>query len=339
MKKTMTPILTGLTAAALILCTTALAAPAKKTAADETDKTASQVSKTVPGRVWQRELLEGYLYYTGPAPAGAQKAEEPPAFRPAWLPEGYTLKCAYANGSTPSNGKLTANWIYENGEDRLNFSCYLRPSGGLGAAAGAAVHGSSIWHGTRVQGCEADFYQGKPLHGYLTNDLIWENEQGNLFWLSGSLDQAALERIAESVTEVGPDPLPEYTLTALPTGSGRFSLSTLPGVVEERWSLGDSGGFTWTYSSLPLSSGETGAPEEVRVNGAEALFWQGEDRQVLTTVIGGETVPLKSRVNTLLWTDPETEVTFRLQSCLDREVLIYMAEHTALKTAQEQKAP
>ena len=68
MKKTMTSILAGLTTAALTLslCTTALAAPAGKKAADETGKTASQVSKTVPGRTWQREYLEGYLYYTGP---------------------------------------------------------------------------------------------------------------------------------------------------------------------------------------------------------------------------------------------------------------------------------
>ena len=94
MKKTMTSILAGLTTAALTLslCTTALAAPAGKKAADETGKTASQVSKTVPGRTWQREYLEGYLYYTGPAPAKVPDGEQPPAFRPAWLPEGYRLQ-------------------------------------------------------------------------------------------------------------------------------------------------------------------------------------------------------------------------------------------------------
>ena len=55
MKKTMTSLLAGLATAALALslCTTALAAPAGKK--DETGKTASQVSRTVPGRTWQRE--------------------------------------------------------------------------------------------------------------------------------------------------------------------------------------------------------------------------------------------------------------------------------------------
>ena len=272
MKKTMTSILAGLTTAALTLslCTTALAAPAGKKAADETGKTASQVSKTVPGRTWQREYLEGYLYYTGPAPAKVPDGEQPPAFRPAWLPEGYALSSA-SSGGVPQKGELKASWIYENGEDRLTFTCYLRPTGSIGAAAGAAVSGSSVLHRTKVQGRDADFYQGVPSHGYLTNDLVWENEQGSLFWLSGSLDQTVLEKIAGSVTEVTSS-LPEYALTILPAGASLFSRGALPEVVEEQWSVEGAGGFTWTYSSLPLRSGEAGTVETVTVNGTEAQF-------------------------------------------------------------------
>lgn len=343
MKKKLTSLLTGLATAALALslCATALAAPAGKQAADETGKTAAQVSKTVPGRIWQREYLEGYLYYTGPAPAKAPEGERPPAFRPSWLPEGYALSSAYPSGSTASNGKLTANWIYENGGDRLNFTCFLRPTGSLGAAAGAAVSGSSVLRKTKVQGCDADFYQGVPSHGYLTNDLIWENEQGNLFWLSGSLDQAALEKIAGSVTKAGADPLPEYALAALPAGSSRFFREVLPEVAEERWSLGESGGFTWTYSSLPLCSGEAGTVETVEVNGTEAQFWQ-EKTQALTVVTKtaeGETATALrgSSTGVLLWTDPETKINFRLQGHLDREVLIYLAEHITVKTEEPAK--
>lgn len=335
MKKTMTSILAGLTTAALTLslCTTALAAPAGKKAADETGKTASQVSKTVPGRTWQREYLEGYLYYTGPAPAKVPEGGRPPAFRPAWLPEGYALSSA-SSGGVPQKGELKASWIYENGEDRLNFTCYLRPAGSIGAAAGAAVSGSSVLHRTKVQGHDADFYQGVPSHGYLTNDLIWENEQGSLFWLSGSLDQGALEKIAESVMEVT-NSLPEYALTILPAGASLFSRSVLPEVVEERWSVEGSGGFTWTYSSLPLGSGGTGTAETVTVNGAEAQFWQ-EKAQVLTVVTktqDGETsTTLGGSVSgTLLWTDPETKINFRLQAPLDKDVMVCMAESAALR--------
>lgn len=336
MKKKLTSILAGLTTAALTLslCTTALAAPAGKKAVDETGKTASQVSKTVPGRTWQREYLEGYLYYTGPAPAKVPEGEQPPAFRPSWLPEGYALSSA-APGGVPGKGELKTVWIYEKGEDRLDFSCFLRPTGSLGAAAGAAVSGSSVLHRTKVQGFDADFYQGVPSHGYLTNDLVWENKQGNLFWLSGSLDRATLEKIAESVTEVKTSTLPEYALTILPAGASLSSRGVLPEVVEENWSVEGAGGFTWTYSTLPLASGESGTVETVRVNGTEARFWQ-EKTQVLTvvtktgdsettTALGG------SLSSTLLWTDPETKINFRLEGQLDKEVLIFMAEHITQK--------
>ena len=203
------------------------------------------------------------------------------------------------------------------------------------------MSGSSVLHRTKVQGRDADFYQGVPSHGYLTNDLIWENEQGSLFWLSGSLDQGALEKIAESVMEVT-NSLPEYALTILPAGASLFSRGVLPEVVEEQWSVEGAGGFTWTYSSLPLRSGEAGTVETVTVNGTEAQFWQ-EKTQVLTVVTktgDGETsTTLGGSVSsTLLWTDPETKISFRLEGCLDQEVLIFMAEHIAVKTAETAKA-
>lgn len=344
MKKKLTSILAGVTTAALTLslCTTALAAPAGKKAADETGKTASQVSKTVPGRTWQREYLEGYLYYTGPAPAKAPEGETAPAFRPAWVPEGYVLTSA-STGGVPGKGELSVSWIYEKGEDRLNFTCFLRPTGSIGAASGAAVSGSSVLHKTKVQGYDADFYQGVPNHGYVTHDLVWENKQGNLFWLSGSLDQTTLEKIAESVAEAKTSALPEYALAILPAGASRFSRNVLPEVVEEKWSVEGSGGFTWTYSSLPLDTGDAGKAEAVKVNGAEARFRQ-EKTQSLTVVTktgDGETTATASLggslSSTLLWTDPETKINFRLEGCLDRDVMIFMAEHISLKAAESGK--
>ena len=175
MKKKLTSLLAGLATAALALslCTTALAAPAGKK--DETGKTASQVSKTVPGRVWQREYLEGYLYYTGPAPAKVPEGEKLPAFRPTWVPEGYVLENVLANGvpGVPED-TLAVWWSYSNGSQTLSFVCYLRPCGGLGSSVGASVSGDSVLHKTEVQGRDADFYQGDDRFG---NDLIWENER------------------------------------------------------------------------------------------------------------------------------------------------------------------
>ena len=149
-----------------------------------------------------------------------------------------------------------------------------------------------------------------------------------------------LEKIAGSVTEVTSS-LPEYALTILPAGASLFSRGALPEVVEEQWSVEGAGGFTWTYSSLPLRSGEAGTVETVTVNGTEAQFWQ-EKTQVLTVVTktgDGETsTTLGGSVSsTLLWTDPETKISFRLEGCLDQEVLIFMAEHIAVKTAETAK--
>lgn len=337
MKKRMTSILAGLTTVVLTLslCTTALAAPAGKKAADETGKTASQVSKTVPGRTWQREFLEGYLYYIGPAPAKTPEGEQFPAFRPTWLPEGYSLAWASAYGTlndpedTPSSW-----WIY--GSDRsLSFTCYLRPCGGLGSMVGASVSGDSVLYRTKVQGYDADFYQGDEHFG---NNLIWENKQGNLFCLSGHLDRATLEKVAESVTEVTAEPLPEYALSALPTGSRRITHSALPEYVHTLWALNQPGSLAWTYSTFPLNPDSDGTAKTVKVNGGEARFWQGEKKAVTHTSYGKDgtpsTISREACYNTLLWTDSETGVNFLLKGHLDEEVLIYMAEHITLKPAE-----
>ena len=336
MKKKLTSLLAGPATAALALslCTTALAAPAGKK--DETGRTASQVSKTVPGRQWQREYLEGYLYYTGPAPAKVPEEEKLPAFRPAWIPEDYVLDDVLANGvpGLPED-TLSVWWSYSNGSQPLSFVCYLRPCGGLGSSVGASVSGDSVLHKTQVQGRDADFYQGDDRFG---NDLIWENERGNLFHLSGHLDRAVLEKIAESVTEIETASVPEYELTALPSGARQIHRSLLPEYADTFWSLNQTGTLTFTYSTLPLGSGGDGAEETVKVNGRDAQFWQGERKTYTSTRYEKDGTPVATSVeacfNALLWTDPETKINFCLKGHLDRETLVFLAEHIRLKTGE-----
>lgn len=336
MKKKLTSLLAGLTTAALALslCTTALAAPAGKK--DETGKTASQVSKTVPGRTWQREYLEGYLYYTGPAPAKVPEEEKVPAFRPTWIPEGYVLDDVHVNGvpGLPED-TLAVCWSYSNGSQLLSFVCYLRPCGNLGSSVGASVSGDSVLYKTEVQGHDADFYQGDDWFG---NDLIWENERGNLFHLFGHLERAVLEKIAGSVKEIKLAPVPEYELTALPSGAKQIHRSLLPEYADTFWSLDHPCTLTFTYSTLPLSAGGNGTEETVKVNGREAQFWQGEKKTYTSTrhEKGGTTVTtsVEACFNTLLWTDPETKINFCLKGHLDKEVLIFLAEHMALKAPE-----
>ena len=75
--------------------------------------------------------------------------------------------------------------------------------------------------------------------------------------------------------------------------------------------------------------------ETVTVNGTEAQFWQ-EKTQVLTVVTktgDGETsTTLGGSVSsTLLWTDPETKINFRLEAPFDRDTMIRMAESVSPK--------
>lgn len=287
------------------------------------------VSPTVRAAVvgWFRETFMGYTYYTGPAPDKIEAEERTPAWHPTWLPEGWDLDYAYHPGVAQENGvNLTAGRRYVNGDESLDFSCYLRPAGGVGSAFGAAVNASGTLHKTTVQGYDADFYQGEPFHGYLINDLVWTNEQGTLFHLSGGLDQATLERIGESVAEAEGS-LPDYRPEWLPEGAEPFgSRVVFPEVVQEDWTS-----FTLTYASRMLSAPE-GMPEEVRVRGIPAEFLTEVPTQTLTTTIGsGEdstTVFLSgSPSSALLWTDPETGITFRLTGRLEKEDFLKIAEN------------
>lgn len=302
------------------------------------------VSPTVRAAVigWFRETFEGYTYYTGPAPDEIPEGERTPLWRPARVPEGWVLDSAHQTGRGDEAGvDLTASWTYVKDRETLNFHCYLRPSGGVGSVFGAAVSASSTPHKTTVQGYDADFYQGTPSHGYLINDLVWENEQGTLFHLSGSLDQAEMERIAESVAEAR-RALPDYHLGWVPEGAEERSGlgSVFPEYVQESWDIPDQGGFDWSYASQPLSAPRDagkGVAEAVMVRGIPAEYLTGVPTQSLMISIGsGEestTTALSGRpTSALLWTDPETGVFFRITGRLEKEEFLKIAENITAST-------
>lgn len=298
------------------------------------------VSPTVRAAVtrWFRETFEGYTYYTGSTPEEEEIPPEEsfPAFRPTWVPEGYVLAQVYTNGlpGVPED-VLSANWVYENGEDTLQFSCYLRPSGNVGAGYGAVVEETAVRRRTTVQGCGAEFYQEE-----MWNSLIWENGRGNLFWLHSMQDQATLERVGESVMEITTDPLLVYELPKLPEGARQISRDVLPEYVSTFWALDRTRTLTltFTYSTLPLDVRGTGTEETVDVNGLAARFWQGEKKEYTSTGFEKDGTPVTTSVeaccNALLWTDPEMEIRFFLQGHLDREDLLHMAENLRLSTGE-----
>ena len=205
--------------------------------------------------------------------------------------------------------------LYRKGSARLKFICF-RPSkiGYLGVAlydplqarrAAPAVKLQQV----QVQGRSADFYQAGS-----TAYLFWEDEKGNLYYLNGDLDRAAMIRMAESVKEDEGPGLPEYRLGWEPKEAKTGQKDILPGAVmveadREVPGRDDELCYAFDYSAEPLNAPE-GAPETVEVKGAEAQFW--------------------SEMSTLLWTDPETGICFRIKGHrLTKETMLRMAESVA----------
>ncbi|MDO4314515.1 MAG: hypothetical protein Q4C45_01980, partial [Oscillospiraceae bacterium] len=70
---------------------------------------------------WLRELGGGHVAYTSTSDRAAWDYDEPPAWRPTWLPEGWSLDGLVLMG--PENSSST--WTYQGeGDDRLTFQCW-----------------------------------------------------------------------------------------------------------------------------------------------------------------------------------------------------------------------
>lgn len=308
-KRLVSMLLAALTV--LSLCTSALAA---------------SNGQAVPGRRWRRDKQSATVSYYGPEDAGQPKYEQPPACRPSWLPEGWGLE----DVMTAGEDNIFIIRLYRKGSANLQFICF-RPSkiGYLGAALydqntslqdrkeAPAVELQQV----KVQGRGADFYQaGSSAY------LFWEDQNGSLYYLKGGLDRASMIQTAEGVKEDEDPVLPEYRLGWEPKGAKIVQRDVLPGAViveadKEVPGYGDVPCYAFAYSSEPLSAPE-GKPETVKAKGAEARFWKG--------VPSNGTVghyPSESEMSTLLWTDPETGIHFRLKgSKLSKADMLRMAE-------------
>lgn len=141
-------------------------------------------------------------------------------------------------------------------------------------------------------------------------------------------DQAAYERIAESVKNMKDEPLPTLTFGWTPEG---FTLDTdggltMPAIVEETWSKAaqdqptSTDVFYWTYSREALCGPRSAKPESVKVNGAQAQYWTGNlDARSSTASAGGTVTAVTTsadQLGTLLWTEPKTEIHFCLEAPL-----------------------
>ena len=287
-------------AAVLGLCTPALAAPAKS------------------ARCWKVYVEHSSIYWQG------SKAAEPdakaPVWQPAWLPEGWTLEYGAArDGVWPET-----NWVYRCGEETLSMSLCAPSDFGF-CQWMDFEDGKTAKKELKIQGYPADFWQMNQRAA-----LAWEDARGNLFVLlhSGSLTQAEIEKVANSVAELRA-PLPDYRLGWTPAQDGEiYRDTTMPGYVS------DSGGppdIRFLYAGQPLSAPER-MPETVTVRGVPARLWLGDPKEtgiIVTSPVSGRTaeIPTEKTWSTLMWTDPETDICFRIQgNKLTKETMLRMAE-------------
>lgn len=296
---------------------------------DSATKTVMLMTKT-----WQRTVDGKYIKY---ASINKDEVNLPmPLWRPNWIPDNVSLIELWH-----SRQENSVRRVYEGGNIRISYSCY-NPN------AGSFMHGMEFkesiqnYKHVTVQGNEADYY--------IDGDkriLVWENSEGMFFNIvARNLPEEDLFKIAESSMS-STETVDEHELDWLPSSYTFFDYYATNDTVNEQW-VKDGVALTWIYSAYPIGKIQETA-EEVQVNGEKAWYWDAElpfeDRGGTTTVNGEEveggttsvggatvtsvTVPGNKRMNTLVWHNSDTGTYFKLQSILDKDTMIRIADNVS----------
>ena len=285
------------------------------------------------GAYWHKEITEDGVQY-GSEDTGVSH-DAAPAYALTDLPEGWGLQSIRGHGGTD----------YRNGSGgRISFACAYPDGGGYGWSPGS---GGIERRAVTVNGHEAELYTHASEYGDSCL-LAWEDEDGLLFWFTGSdVDPDALVAAASSVAVVE-DAVPDAAAGWLPSGYAWFETNTAPGAAETTW-MGEDGdsSITLTCSAGPLLLPE-GDGEALKLGGTAARFWEaerphqpsdgkltvgGEEVEGSSVDMGGVTVTVgtisgagAADVATLAWTDADTGWNFRLHGTVDRDTLVRVAE-------------
>ena len=272
-------------------------------------------------RHWKRVVDGTSFSYVSQRPSTPYTT--PPAWRPAWLPEGWKLSDVYG-GSTQTSQRFSG----ESGT--VKFICAYPDKGSIG---------SSVRHPETIQNCKQVTIQGYSADLYAEDGwvyLAWENQDGILFWFSGN--GISVEDLIQMAQSVKPDTekLPEYQLSWMPAGYVRQERSVQNAAVQEIW-MKDGMALTWIYSGSAVEV-PTGKPDAVTVGGQPGQFWaatepyEAGDEEDHTASLNGVTITSgivpgvhAKDVNTLAWT--KDGVHFRLQSILDQAAMLRIAEN------------
>lgn len=280
---------------------------------------------------WQRTVDGTSFTYTSQRPATPYTT--PPTWHPTWLPEDWKLSETF-HGSTQATFRFTGK------DGRVSFICAYPDKGSIGSSVGEEL---------TIQNCRQVAIQGYMADLYVEDDrtyLVWEGQDGILFWFSGTgISAEDLTKMAESVQPAA-EQLPEYELSWMPEGYTKYERSVLPAAVQETW-LGPDTSLTLLYASEPVELPD-GTAEAVKINGVAARYWQaeepyegdggsmtvnGEEVEGNQTEIGGVSIsagtivgPDAAGVNTLAWTDPDTGLYFRIHGTVDQDTMLHIAE-------------
>ena len=275
---------------------------------------------------WHREIEGKSVSYVCGEENNTYAA--PPTWRPVFTEAGWSLVKIHHD-----TRNYTASWTYENGNQQIVFKCAAPSTASFGrqmSNAGVATNSQQI----DVLGKKADYYDDGS-----AKVLAWESEDGILFFVTGkNTNKEALLSVAKSVKNCTAT-VSMQSLGWLPSGYSMMNHYVIADTVMEYW-VRDNVAMSWTYSAEPLGlPADTGVTTEIKGN--EATYWHAKEAfelgsSVITVdgqpiSIGGGvssfTVPSPENLNTLAWQDAETGIHYRLQSILDMDTMIRIAEN------------
>jgi len=275
---------------------------------------------------WQREIEGKTVSYVCGEENNTYAA--PPTWRPVFTEAGWCLVKIHHD-----TRNYTASWYYENGDQEITFKCAAPSTASFGrqmSRIDVATNGQQV----DVLGVKADYYDDGN-----TKLLAWENEDGILFFVTGkNVEKEVLLNAAKSVKNCTAT-VPMQSLGWMPSGYSLVNHYEIADTVMEYWVL-DNVAMSWTYSAEPLGL-PAGAWTATEIKGNKATYWDAEEAfelgaSVITvdgqsiSVGGGVssfTVPSPGNLNTLAWQDGDTGIHYRLQSILDMDTMIRIAEN------------
>lgn len=283
------------------------------------------VSPTVRAAVlnWLQEISGNRITYF--SREDDSLAADRTSWRPTWLPDGWVVTDIYSRSSRSWWGFKDSNGSGAS----LTCACFA-PSSADSMTTTIDTDDMDKAHTTvRIQEYTADLYEGE-------NDilLIWEDQDGYLFWMSGwMMDQATIEQIANSMTYYQKDGI-DYEVNWLPEGYELKSQYKSNGAVQNEWvKLGSV--LTLQYITDPLCPWEESSREYelVDISGVQAKYWPNLVSDEEAYLDSTESTQFTFKIDygiektaVLTWEDPETNTIFRLRGVLSKEDILHIAE-------------